>query len=168
VPARRQGRQILLNDEPDSDDINSVVFMPQMVAQPLDLSPRHSRAQFPACVTEFLGRLTDKEQGVFDGVKGLVVRLNASFWLNASRSMPAINSSIRAMFSRISSKRWTGSLEGTHGLGVHGILHARFEGSLFHQFDRAAEEIGKLVLNADHIQERYLARLIEGREQIDV
>jgi hypothetical protein len=79
VPARRQGRQILLNDEPDSDDINSVVFMPQMVAQPLDLSPRHSRAQFPACVTEFLGRLTDNEQGVFDGVKGLVVPAECLF-----------------------------------------------------------------------------------------
>ena len=66
--------------------------------------------------------------------------------------MPFVNSSMRSAFSRMSSKRWIGSLEGTDGLGSNTPLHARFQRPFFDQFDWPPKHLGDLSLDADHVQ----------------
>ena len=59
---------------------------------------------------------------------------------------------MRSMFSMISVKRRTGSLEGTHRLTICVLLHARLECAFLDQMDGLAEEISDLVFDPDHIQ----------------
>jgi hypothetical protein len=75
---------------------------------------------------------------------------------------------MRLMLSRISSKRRTGSLEGTHYLALDGSLDARFESSFFHEIDGGTEKFGDLILNVDDIQKRKRLALVESREEVDV
>jgi hypothetical protein len=92
-------RQIVLNRQPDANGVDSVVFVAQEVSYGAQLGPRDSGAQFLSHGTEFLGRLADPLQTALCAL--LVLRSS----LKAVKSMPAVNSSIRAMFSKMSSKR---------------------------------------------------------------
>jgi hypothetical protein len=72
------------------------------------------------------------------------------------------------MFSRISSKRRAGSLEGTRHLALDGSLDARLESSFLHEIDGGTEKFGDLILNVDDIQKRERLALVESREEVDV
>jgi hypothetical protein len=82
--------------------------------------------------------------------------------VKAVESMPSVNSSIKAMFSKMSSKRRIGSLEGAHGLGLDGSPHAWLERSFLNQIYWLSEQLAELNLDACHTQKRYAAGLIES------
>lgn len=94
-----QRSQVTLNHEPDAQAINPVVFMPQTVSDAAYLRPRNLRTEFLRLWPEFARRFADSFQTALDGV----VRLGSA--TKALTSMPAVNSSIRIMFSRMSLKR---------------------------------------------------------------
>ncbi len=72
------------------------------------------------------------------------------------------------MFSRMSSKRWAGFLEGTYRLGLYRSLDARLERALFDKLNGLSKKIGKLKLNAGHIEEREPAGVIKDCQQVDI
>src|SRR5579862_7381394 len=82
--------------------------------------------------------------------------------------IPAVNCSITAIFSRISSKRRAGSLEGTHCFCLDHALDAGFEGSLLNQIHPLSEEFGKPKFQTDHRQQRDAASFIESGQQVNI
>jgi len=61
-----------------------------------------------------------------------------------------------------------GSLEGAHGLSLHGSMNTRRECSLLDQIHRLPEQLGELNLDVRHIQERYAPGLIESGQQVNI
>src|SRR5712691_1859515 len=82
--------------------------------------------------------------------------------------MPAVNRSIFSIFSMISPKRRTGSLEGTHDLAAYALPYTRPERPFLDQIDPPSEQIRKPVLDPNHVEQRELAGVIKRREQVDI
>lgn len=100
--------------------------MPQDVSEAAYLRPRNFRAERFSYRPKFHCRFADPFKAALDGIIDHVV-------------FAAVCFSIRPMFARMSSKRCTGSLEGTQDLSLYAFLHTRLEGSFFDQIDLAAE-----------------------------
>jgi len=58
---------------------------------------------------------------------------------------------MRMMFSRISAKRWMGSLEGTNRFCLDVLPHPRFQRTLLDKFDRAAQHPRDLLLHCHNV-----------------
>jgi hypothetical protein len=90
--------------------------------------------------------------------------------LRSSRKLfafiPLVNSSTRMIFSRISSKRCMGSLEGTNDLGLDVFPHPRLQRPFLDKFDGMAKHLRDLLLDSRDIQERYATRIVEGSQKI--
>jgi hypothetical protein len=105
----------------------------------------------------------DPQQGILDRISSLIV----AFKLAGSTF--AVNSSIFAMSVRISLNSAPGSfLKGTDCLSANVLDHARLERPFHQQIDRGSQEIGDLIFDVDHIQQRKPAMFVESRQQINV
>ena len=102
---------------------------------------------------QIISRISRRHQAI---AQGLQERLPA-IGLRVAPSLPIlkrlVNCSMRSILSMISVNRRAGSLEGTHGLAVHVLSHARLEGPFLDQIDRPAEQVGELVFDPDHVQQ---------------
>ena len=110
-----------------------MVFMPQAVSKAADVTPINFRAEFRGKFSEFCGCVTDDQQRV------CTAKSFSSSLIKLSTCKPVVNRSIRAMLSKMSSKRCSGLLEGTNGLRLDAFLHVRIEHSLFTQVNGATE-----------------------------
>lgn len=71
----------------------------------------------------------------------------------AARSIPFVNSSMRAMFSRISTKRWIGSLEGMNRLGLNVLPYPRLERAFLNEFHCPVQHPRNLPLDCHDRQD---------------
>lgn len=90
--------QIVLNRQPHANEIDSVIFVPQEISNGTQLRPRNSGAQLLSNTTEFFRSLTDPFQTALRRIARLRI------FREAFKSMPTVNTSIKAMFSTMSSK----------------------------------------------------------------
>src|ERR1022692_1398021 len=86
----------------------------------------------------------------------------------ALTSIPAVNPSIRIMFSRMSVNRRIGSLEGTDGLCLYASLHTRLQRPFLYQVDWLSKQAGEPQLDAYQIEQRQPPRFIKAGQQVDI
>jgi len=67
-----QPRQVALDQQPDADNINAFIIMPQPVPQVPDFPSWDGRIEIGGKVAKFRGRLADDQQAVFDGADHLI------------------------------------------------------------------------------------------------
>ncbi len=72
------------------------------------------------------------------------------------------------MLSRMSSKRCSGSLEGTHYLCLNPLLDSRLEAAFFGQVNLHPKQIGDTKLKTNHVKNRQSARGIKDCKQINI
>jgi hypothetical protein len=65
--------QIVLNRQPHTNDVDSVVFVPQEISYGAQLGPENGGAQFLSRATEFPCRLADPSQTALYRIAGLEV-----------------------------------------------------------------------------------------------
>ncbi len=129
----------------ESFDRYPVVFVSQKASQGAHSGPRNSWAQFLRRFPQFLRSFTDPFQAPLGRIARLQIFL-VSVEVHSPRKLLDEDD-----VSRISAKRWIGSLEGTNSLCLDVLLHPRFQRTLFDKFDRAAQHLRDLLLHSHNI-----------------
>ncbi len=121
--------------------------MPEPVAQAADIWPRNFRAELLSLFTEFRRGLAQDEQCVID-------RLDDLFILGECSEVHCMSErSMRLMQSRMSSRRRTGSLEGTNGLALDSGLDRGLESAFLNEIDPGAKKTGNMILDVNNVQQ---------------
>lgn len=154
--------QVVFDGQPDASRIDSVVLVPQGVAQRANVGPRNIRTQFLRQVSKPLGGFTDPFETTLRGVARLEIVQKGV------QSIPFVNSRMRMALLRMSSNRWIGSLEGTDRLGVDSPPHSRFQRAFLDQFDGPPKHARDLPLNSDYVEKRQATGTVEGSQQVNV
>jgi len=73
LTGRLQGREFAFNKEPNTGLVDSIVTVPEPIADTANLPPRNVRTELFGSFAELHGRLADDHQSIFDGEYDLFV-----------------------------------------------------------------------------------------------